>query len=71
MDVSNFSIQLDLVASGLIKTIEDQLLQVGMEGMRIRPELYKLNVYGNPSQCSIPYRRADSLIREGFVLQSA
>ena len=47
MDASNFAIQLDLAASGLIHAIEDQLLQGEMEKMRIRAELYKLNVYGN------------------------
>ena len=50
MDASNFTVQLDLVASGLIRTIEDQLLQGEMEKMRIRAELYTLNVYGN--RCS-------------------
>ena len=50
MDASNFAVQLDLVASGLIRTIEDQLLQGEMEKMRIRAELYTLNVYGN--RCS-------------------
>ena len=47
MDASNFAIQLDLAASGLIHAIEDRLLQGEMEKMRIRAELYKLNVYGN------------------------
>jgi hypothetical protein len=46
MDASNFSIQLDLAGSGLIQAIEDQLLQGDKDNMRIRPELYKLNVYG-------------------------
>ena len=50
MDAPNFAVQLDLVASGLIRTIEDQLLQGEMEKMRIRAELYTLNVYGN--RCS-------------------
>lgn len=47
MDASNFSVQLDLAGSGLIRTIEDQLLQGETESMRIRAEPYKLNVYGN------------------------
>ena len=51
MDASNFSVQLDLVGSGLIRTIEDQLLQGETENMRIKAELYKLNIYGNP--CSL------------------
>ena len=50
MDASNFSVQLDLVGSGLIRTIEDQLLQGETENMRIKAELYKLNIYG--SSCS-------------------
>jgi len=47
MDASNFAVQLDLVDSGLMKSIEDQLLQGETENMYIRAELYKLNVYGN------------------------
>jgi hypothetical protein len=47
MDASNFALQLDLEASGLISAIEAQLFQGETEGMRIRAELYKLNVYGN------------------------
>ena len=46
MDASNFSIQLDIAGAGLIKTIEDQLLQGKAENMKIKAELYKLNVYG-------------------------
>lgn len=49
MDASNFAIQLDLAASGLIRTIEDQLRQGATDDMRVRAELYKLNVYGDPS----------------------
>lgn len=48
MDASNFSAQLDLAASGLIRTIEEQLPQGETENIRIRAEPYKLNVYGNP-----------------------
>ena len=47
MDASNFSVQLDLASSGLMRTIEDQLLQSETEKMYIRAELRKLNVYGN------------------------
>lgn len=47
MDASHFAVQLDLVASGLIGIIEDQLLQSKTENKRIRAELYKLNVYGD------------------------
>ena len=46
MDASNFSVQLDLAGSGLIKTIEGQLLQSEVDHKHIRAELYKLNVYG-------------------------
>jgi len=48
MDASNFSVQLDLANFGLMKTIEDQLLQSNTEGKYIRAELYKLNIYGKP-----------------------
>lgn len=47
MDAANFSVPLDLAGSGLIRTIEDQLLQSGTGDMHIKVELYKLNVYGN------------------------
>ena len=47
MDASDFVVQLDLENLGLIRTLEDQLLQSGVENMRIKAELYKLNVYGN------------------------
>ena len=47
MDASDFAVQFDLAASGLIRTIENQLLQGKTESMRVKAELYKLNVYGN------------------------
>jgi hypothetical protein len=47
MDASNFSTQLDLTGSGLMKIIEDQLLQTQMEDMSVRAEGYRLNVYGD------------------------
>ena len=46
MDASNFAMQLDPAGSGLIRDIENQLLQGDTEKMYIRAELYKLNVYG-------------------------
>jgi hypothetical protein len=47
MDVSNFSVQLDPVGSGLIQTIETQLVPTQAEkAMSIKAEIYKLNVYG-------------------------
>ena len=46
MDASNFSVQLDLANSNLLKVIEDQLLQTDTEDKYIRAELYKLNIYG-------------------------
>ena len=53
MDASDFSIQLDLAGSGILKTVEDQLLWHGKaENKYIRAELYKLNVYGN-SNCDV------------------
>jgi len=49
MDASDFSIQLDLVGSGILGALEEQLLWHGKaENKYIRAELYKLNVYGNP-----------------------
>ena len=46
MNVSDFSVQLDLENSGIMESLEDQLLQGETEKMCIRAELYKLNVYG-------------------------
>ena len=54
MDSSNLSVQFDLAGSGLIRTVEDQLLQGETEKMRIRAELYKLNVYGDLFTLLIP-----------------
>ena len=48
MDAADFAVQFDPAVSGLIKTIEGNLLQGQTENMSIRPEIYKLNVYGNP-----------------------
>lgn len=57
MDASDFNVQLDLMGTGLVRTIEDQLLHRETENKCIRAELYKLNVYGNcsreVSQCHI------------------
>ena len=47
MDAADFAVKFDPVASGLIRTIEDKLLQGETEKMRIKAEQYKLNVYGN------------------------
>jgi len=46
MDASDFSAQFNLAGSGLMKIVEDQLLQTRMENASIRAEVYKLNVYG-------------------------
>ena len=47
MDTSNFSVQFDLSNSGLIQTIESQLVPTQAEKlMSIKAEIYKLNVYG-------------------------
>ena len=46
MDAADFAVQFDPTISNLIKTIEESLLQGQTEKMSIRPEVYKLNVYG-------------------------
>ena len=46
MDSADFAVQFYPTASGLIKTIEGSLLQGQTEKMLIKPEIYKLNVYG-------------------------
>ena len=47
MDPVDFAVQFNPTLSGLIRTIEENLLQVQMEKNSIRPEIYKLNVYGS------------------------
>jgi len=47
MDAVDFAVQFDPTVSSLIKTIEENLLQGETEKMSIRPEIYKLNVYGS------------------------
>ena len=47
MDAADFSVQFDPIIPGLIGTVEGSFLQGQTERMSIRPELYKLNVYGS------------------------
>ena len=54
MDALDFSVQFDLEGSGLIQTIEEQLLQGKTENMHIKAQLYKLNVYGNIARVPMP-----------------
>ena len=54
MDASDFSVQLDLAGSGLMRIIEDQFLQSETENKYIRAELYKLNVYGDSCRYTSP-----------------
>ena len=54
MDAANFAVHFDPILSGLIKTVEENLLQGQTEKMSIRPEIYKLNVYGSLS-CPTPF----------------
>ena len=49
MDASNFCVKFDPVNSGLIRTIESQLVPTQeKKEMTIKAEMYKLNVYGKP-----------------------
>ena len=45
MDNSNFATRLDVVNTGILESIRSMLMQ-GNENKKIRPEMYKLNVYG-------------------------
>jgi len=47
MDITDFAVQFDPTVSGLVKIIEGNLLQGQTDKMSIRPEIYKLNVYGS------------------------
>ena len=47
MDAADFAVQFDPTISSLVKTIEGSLLQGQTEKMSIRPEIYKLNIYGS------------------------
>ena len=46
MYASDFDVQLNLVDSGLMRSIEDQLLRGEMENKGLRAEVYELNAYG-------------------------
>ena len=50
MDASDFTVHPNITGSDLMRTIEYQLLQSGMEDKCIRAELYKLNVYSEYSR---------------------
>ena len=72
MGASDFAVQLDLAGSGLLGTIEDKLLHGGVEKMYIKPELYELNVYGDPRHYVFPVVPRLTLLcssRQGFVPQ--
>ena len=45
MDNTNFATRLDVVNTGILECIRSMLMQ-GNENKKIRPEMYKLNVYG-------------------------
>ena len=47
MDAADFVVQFDPTISSLIETIKENLLQGQTEKMEIKPEIYKLNVYGS------------------------
>ena len=47
MDAANFAVQFDPTVSSLMKIVEENLLQGETEKMSIKPEIYKLNVYGS------------------------
>lgn len=50
MDNSNFSTRLDVVDTGIVEHVRSKLVDVGHGGQKkIRPELYKLNIYGTGS----------------------
>ena len=47
MDNSNFSTRLDVFDTGVIEHVRSKLVDIGHGGQKkIRPELYKLNIYG-------------------------
>ena len=47
MDATDFAVQFDPIVSSLMKIVEENLLQGETEKMSIRPEIYKLNIYGD------------------------
>ena len=77
MDASNFAVQFDPARVGLIKIIEEQLLQSQKEEMSIEAEIYKLNVYGDHllflkfDSSSVLVTLMFVLSRQGFILQGA
>ena len=72
MDTANFVAQFDPALSGLIKTIEENLLQGKTEiQLSIQPEIYKLNVYGRLLRYSFPpsvFLTFSVIFRRGFLL---
>ena len=72
MDASGFAVQLDLVGSGVMRALEDQLLESKTEKKHIRAELYKLDVYGESRPIAFPGPSCLTLLhpsRKRFVLQ--
>lgn len=47
MDATNFAVQFDPTLSGLTETIEQNLLRENSGEVSIKPEIYKLNLYGS------------------------
>ncbi|RXW16208.1 hypothetical protein EST38_g9649 [Candolleomyces aberdarensis] len=46
LDTSEFSTQFDIIRSGVMNIIHDQLLHYEKNNMKLEPHLYKLNIYG-------------------------
>jgi len=51
MDTVDFAAQFDPTVSSLTETIRENLLQGQAEKMEIKPEIYKLNIYGRFCHC--------------------
>lgn len=46
LDTSEFATQFDVMSSGVMNVIHDQLLHYEKNDLKLDPHLYKLNIYG-------------------------
>ncbi len=57
MDVSQFFTSFDLLSTGILETVKDDLVDPG-SGNNVRAELYKLNIYSKHTSPK-PYDESD------------
>ena len=72
LDTSEFATQFDIIRSGVMNIIHDQLLHDEKNNMKLEPHLYKLNIYGTFTVDLILDTRVEvpRITRTWFVLQT-